>query len=291
MKSALGLPAPAKLNLFLHVIGRLPDGRHALESVFTLVDWADEIDLWDLPMAPRGKVLREGDLLSPPEEDLAVRAAKLLITKYNPGGAVRIRVKKHIPAGAGLGGGSSDAATVLVGLNRLWKLNLSRACLMDLGASLGADVPFFIHGRTAFAEGFGEKLTPFDLPPSRYIIAWPGESVSTKKIFGSPNLTRNSPSHKIAFFSDLVRSSWPALPGHNDLEHVAESLCLAISEAKSNLTSLGLSPRMTGSGSAVFAVLPGDSDVDFSAKSFPGRWRVRVTRSLAEHPLLDWLPD
>lgn len=291
MKSALGLPAPAKLNLFLHVVGRLPDGRHALESIFTLIDWSDIIDLWDLSEASAGTVVRDGDLLCEAEADLAVRAARLLINRHHPKGAVRIRVTKNIPAGAGMGGGSSDAATVLIGLNRLWQLGLSRQELAELGAELGADVPFFIFGRTAWAEGFGEKLAAFTVPDACYAVVWPGEGVSTGKIFGSDNLTRNTPSHKIVFFSDLVRTSWPALPGHNDLEPVAEALCGAVTAAKAKLASLGLHPRMTGSGSAVFAVLPEGSDVGFHAELFPDQWRVRTVRSLAEHPLSDWVTD
>lgn len=291
MKSALGLPAPAKLNVFLHVTGRLPDGRHALESVFTLIDWSDEIDLWDLSGTAPGRVERTGDLLCDAEKDLAVRAARLLMAERKPRGGVRIRVKKRIPAGAGMGGGSSDAATVLMGLNRLWNLGLTRGELMKLGERLGADVPFFIFGRTAFAEGFGEKLRQFDLPASRYLVAWPAAHVPTGEIFAAPNLTRDTPSHTIAFFSDLVRKIWPALPGRNDLEPVAEAFSEAVRHAKTMFASAGLDPRMTGSGSAVFAVLPERSDVDALAASFPEDWAVRGVSGMAKHPLSDWLTD
>lgn len=291
MKCALGLPAPAKLNVFLHVTGRLPDGRHALESVFTLIDWADEVDLWDLPEAPAGTVERTGDLLCEAEGDLAVRAAKLLMRTHKPEGAVRIRVKKHIPAGAGMGGGSSDAATVLIGLNRLWNLGLTRTELMKLGEALGADVPFFIFGRTAFAEGFGEKLRAFELPLARYLVAWPAACVPTREIFAAPNLTRDTPSHTIAFFSDLVRKTWPELPGHNDLEPVAEAFSEAVRTAKTIIASAGLDPRMTGSGSAVFAVLPDGSDVGVRSAPFPENWAVRSVSGIPVHPLSDWLTD
>lgn len=158
----LGLPAPAKLNLFLHVVGRRPDGKHLLESVFTLIDLHDTIDLFRLE---EPVVERTGDVIGNVEKDLCVRAARLLMETFDVRSGVRIHVEKRIPAGAGMGGGSSDAATVLIGLNRLFGLGLSRSALMELGERLGADVPFFIFGRTGFVEGIGEIITPLEIPP------------------------------------------------------------------------------------------------------------------------------
>lgn len=283
-EACLGLPAPAKLNLFLHVTGRRPDGKHLLQSIFTLIDLADTVDL---TLLPSGDVEREGDLTGPAEEDLCVRAARLLKERFRVEAGVRIRLEKRIPVGAGLGGGSSDAATVLIGLNRLWNLRLTRSELMALGVELGADVPFFLFGRNAFAEGIGEKLLPVELPDARYRLVWPGRGVSTGKIFSAPDLTRSTETRKIAVFSDSIRNRWPALPGHNDLEPVAARIEPAVHKALRMLSESGFEPRMTGSGSTVFAVEP--EGAPKRSLNLPEGWLEFRVRSLPVHPLASWL--
>lgn len=285
-EACLGLPAPAKLNLFLHVTGRRPDGKHLLQSIFTLIDLADTVDL---TLLPSGDVEREGDLTGPAEEDLCVRAARLLKERFRVGAGVRIRLEKRIPVGAGLGGGSSDAATVLIGLNRLWNLRLTRSELMALGVELGADVPFFLFGRNAFAEGIGEKLLPVELPDARYRLVWPGRGVSTGKIFSAPDLTRSTETRKIAVFSDSIRNRWPALPGHNDLEPVAARIETAVQKALRMLSESGFEPRMTGSGSTVFAVEP--EGAPKRSLNLPEGWLEFRVRSLPVHPLASWLTE
>ncbi len=285
-EACLGLPAPAKLNLFLHVTGRRPDGKHLLQSIFTLIDLADTVDL---TLLPSGDVEREGDLTGPAEEDLCVRAARLLKERFRVGAGIRIRLEKRIPVGAGLGGGSSDAATVLIGLNRLWNLRLTRSELMALGVELGADVPFFLFGRNAFAEGIGEKLLPVELPDARYRLVWPGRGVSTGKIFSAPDLTRSTETRTIAVFSDSIRNRWPALPGHNDLEPVAARIEPAVHKALRMLSESGFEPRMTGSGSTVFAVEP--EGAPERSLNLPEGWLEFRVRSLPVHPLASWLTE
>ena len=251
----IGLPAPAKLNLFLHVIGRRTDGKHLLEA----------------------------------EKDLCVRAAAALRDAAGkPLAGAEIHVKKRIPAGAGMGGGSSDAATTLIALNQLWGLDLPREELALIGETLGADIPFFIRGKNAFVEGIGEIITPMDVPPAEYAVLWPGRGVSTAKIFSSPSLTRDSESLKIAIFSDLLRNRWPELPGHNDLQKTAVGLEPAILQALDALAPFG-EARMTGSGSAVFALnRTGSAEPASLMERIPVDWRFFSVRSLPEHPLCAW---
>lgn len=291
-RSAYGLPAPAKLNLFLHVVGRRSDGKHLLQSVFTLVDLSDTIDI-----AARSddRIIRSGDVLCEPDKDLCVRAAEALKQAAQTAGKAAvgsfgadITVKKRIPAGAGMGGGSSDAATTLIALNRLWGLNFPRKELAAIGERVGADVPFFICGRTGFVEGIGERFTPFEVPTADYEILWPGVAVSTAKIFAAPSLTRNHQTDTITIFSDRFRSCWPALPGCNDLEPVARRIEPAVGAALELLSSAGFTPRMTGSGSAVFAVRP-IGRPPLNEKLLPTGWRHFSVRSLAEHPLAAWI--
>jgi 4-diphosphocytidyl-2-C-methyl-D-erythritol kinase len=256
---SLSLSAPAKINLFLHVTGRRPDGYHLLESVFSLIDWSDQIRL---EKRSDPEIVRHGDLLGDPAMDLAVRAAKALQAlpvweKQGRPGAM-IDVHKQIPAGAGLGGGSSDAATTLMGLNRLWGLGLSQQTLAQIGLSLGADVPFFLFGQTAFARGIGEDLIPFALPPRWVLIAVPKSPVSTTIIFQDPELTRHSKPLKIADFAQAASDPiWRA--GHNDLEPVTRRHFQDVDQVLKWLTatavSEGIAPdavRMSGSGGAVF---------------------------------------
>ena len=282
----IGLPAPAKLNLFLHVIGRRADGKHLLESIFILIDLADELDF---TLRDDGAIVRTGDLECEAEKDLCVRAAAALQEAAGkPPAGAEIHVKKRIPAGAGMGGGSSDAATTLSALNRLWGLDLPREELTRIGEALGADIPFFIRGENAFVEGIGEIITPMDVPPAEYAVLWPGRGVSTAKIFSSPSLTRDSESLKIAIFSDLLRNRWPELPGHNDLQKTAVGLEPAILQALDALAPFG-EARMTGSGSAVFALnRTGSAESASLRERIPVDWRFFSVRSLPEHPLCAW---
>lgn len=284
-KALLGLPAPAKLNLFLHVIGRRADGKHLLQSVFILIDRADTVDLTVLP---DNCIERTGDVIGTAENDLCVRAACLLKETYGITTGVRIHLTKRIPSGAGMGGGSSDAATTLIGLNRLFSLNLTRETLMTLGEKLGADVPFFIWGRSGFVEGIGEQIRPVDVPPATYAVIWPGVGISTAEIFASPNLTRDSESMTIAVFSGSVRDAWPRLFGRNDLQPVAEALEPRVTKALELLAQC-TSPRMTGSGSAVFGIIPQNVQTAAALPALPSEWIGFTVNSLAEHPLCAWL--
>ena len=285
----LGLPAPAKLNLFLHVVGRRPDGKHLLESVFVFIDRSDTVDL---ELIDSDEIIRTGDVVGEVEGDLCVRAARLLKEKFGIKRGVKIGLRKTIPSGAGMGGGSSDAATTLIGLNRLFDLQLSRQELIDLGVTLGADVPFFLYGRNAFVEGIGEFFKPVEIPPSKIAVIWPGKSVSTAKIFSDSALTRDTESSKIQDFQDSAKHLWPKLFGHNDLQPVAVSQENSIAQALTWLAPY-CEPRMTGSGSAVFGILPPSerSVSNMLFKGMPAEWIGFITESLPGHPLARWLDD
>lgn len=270
--------APAKLNLFLHVTGRRPDGMHLLESVFILVDLADTLTFEVLPTKD---IERTGDMVGDVDKDLCVRAARLLQETYGVVQGIRIDVVKRIPSGAGLGGGSSDCATTLMALNRLWKLNLSKEKLMELGNSLGADVPFFIFGQSAFARGTGEVLQPIDIPQGFWAMIMPPTPTSTHLIFTDPVLTRNTKSLTIANLSDQIRLRWPELPGVNDLEPVAVRVNTQIAEA---LNALGDKARMTGSGSAVFVRASSADDALAKLQATPAGMRGYVLKTLLKHP-------
>src|SRR5574344_1105965 len=200
MHTLYDVPAPAKLNLFLHITGRRADGYHLLQTVFRLLDWGDRIGL---RLRSDGQILRIGDSVAgvAPEQDLAVRAARVLQQATDCGQGAEIRVDKHVPAGGGFGGGSSDAATVLVVLNRLWGTGLEEDALATLALGLGADVPVFVRGRNAWAEGVGEQLTPVSLPPAWYLVVEPGVHVPTTALFQSPQLTRDTPMAIIGNFA------------------------------------------------------------------------------------------
>ena len=275
---SLTLPAPAKLNLFLHVTGRRPDGYHRLESLFVALDYGDTVTL-----AGRddGVIRRTSDLPGvEPEADLVVRAARALQRATGSGYGVDISVDKRIPAGGGLGGGSSDAATVLQGLNRLWQLGLSREALMAVGLTLGADVPFFVFGQPALAKGVGEELTAVTLPPLWVAVIAPAVNVPTATIFAAPELTRDTPSGKMCLFSEGH--------GRNDLQSVAIARFPEIAEALRFLEKRTSTARMTGSGGCVFATfafeaeataaLEGLSDALPAARGF-------VARTISRHPL------
>ena len=273
-------PAPAKLNLFLHVVGRRSDGYHLLQSVFRLIDLGDA-----LRFAPRtdGRIARAAPLAGVPEErDLCLRAARLLQEASGASLGVEITLDKRLPMGGGLGGGSSDAATVLLALNRLWRLEWPRERLQALGLELGADVPFFIHGRNAFVEGVGERLQALNLPPAWYLVVAPPASVPTAEIFAAPDLTRDTKAIKMADFS----AGWGAggLFGRNDLEAVVCERYPAVARALAWLRQHA-EARMTGSGACVFAPFAAEQDARAVLARMPEGMTGWVAQGLDEHPL------
>ncbi len=270
-------PAPAKLNLFLHVVGRRADGYHLLQSVLRFIDYADTVYLC---LRDDGRVVRVEDLPGVPEEhDLALRAARLLQGVAPPGSGVGIRVEKRLPMGGGLGGGSSDAATVLLALNRLWGLDLPRHRLQQLALSLGADVPVFVFGRTAFAEGVGEMLSPVDVPPAWYVVLSPRVQVPTAGIFAAPELTRDTPAIKIARFS--------AGTGHNDLQAAVVKRYPEVGRYLEWLGQFG-EARMTGSGACVFAAFDDEAAARAVLRDLPEGMQGFVARGLDRHPLYEY---
>ncbi len=280
MRRALqNLIAPAKLNLFLHIVGRRPDGYHELESVFVLIDLADTLSIERLE-TPTFE--RTGDLTGPVESDLTVRAAKLLAQKTQCSLGAKIHVTKRIPVGAGLGGGSSDAATTLMALNSLWNLNLSRKALAEIGLQLGADIPFFLFGKNAFASGIGEKLTEIHVPESYVAIVMPEVGTSTKAIYTAADLKRDCATVSPAIVQKAFDASWPNLFGTNVMQTVAVRINSQIKEA---LTLLGPEARMTGSGSAVFRILPDFEDKKTLFRGLPTSFRGYIAKILVSHPL------
>lgn len=268
----LWLPAPAKLNLFLHVTGRRGDGYHCLQTVFQLLDWGDRIGL---EVTADGAIERHGGCAQvPAAQDLAVRAAHALRQEAGVGQGARIHIDKQIPAGAGLGGGSSDAATVLLGLDQLWGTGLGIDRLARLGATLGADVPVFVRGASAFAEGVGEVLTPVLLPERDFVVVWPAVGVSTAAIFQAPELTRNTPASTI---SALLESAQD-----NDLQPVAVARHPEIAQALAYLSAHGPA-RMSGSGSAVF--VPVADAATARAIAAGSRWPAWAVRGVNRSPL------
>ena len=284
IKKLTNLPAPAKMNLFLHVVGRRPDGMHLLESLFILIDLADTLDI---EVIESGEIVRTGDVVGDPEKDLCVRAARSLRAASGCRLGARIHVVKRIPSGAGLGGGSSDCATTLLALNRLWGLGWGRQELMDIGQSLGADVPFFIFGQNAFAAGTGNELTAFDAPPGHWAVAMPEKPTSTALIFSDKGLTRDTKSLTMSHLSDRMRTQWPFF-GHNDLQPVAARINPQIQTA---LDFFGPEARMTGSGSAVFVPAASPEDARSKLIGLPTGMHGYATATLREHPLRGFLSD
>ena len=280
MSVLLACPAPAKLNLFLHVTGRRPDGYHSLQTAFRMLDWGDTLSF---SLREDGRVLRNSELDGvPAEADLVVRAARLLQAETGTRLGVDIQVEKRLPMGGGLGGGSSDAATTLIALNRLWSLGLSRARLQELGLTLGADVPFFVFGRSAFAEGVGEMLLPLALPAACYVVVSPQVMVPTAAIFAAEELTRNTPPIKIAdFAASLTR---------NDLEPVARARFPAVGAVIDWLGFYGPA-RMTGSGACVFAEVANAEAAREVVAACPPMWRAWWARGLDVHPLHGWVGE
>ena len=267
-------PAPGKLNLFLHVVGRRSDGYHLLQTAFQFIDLCDELRFW---ARPPGVIERLSDLAGvPAEADLCVRAARLLEARSGPAPGVAIEVLKRLPMQAGVGGGSSDAATVLVALNELWGLRLPDEELAGLGLSLGADVPVFVHGRAAWAEGVGEQLTPLEPPEPVYLLVRPDATVSTAEVFKAPELTRDSPAITIRSF--LLTG------GRNDCEPVVRRRFPAVAEALDWLE--GYAPaRLTGTGSCVYAAMRDEAQARTALADLPRRWTGYVVRGLNRSPL------
>ena len=278
----LELHSPAKLNLFLHIIGRRSDGYHLLQSVFQLIDWCDIVTL---KLIPQNEVRRIDPIPGlVPEQDLVVRAANLLKDFCRIQTGVEIGLQKNIPMGAGLGGGSSDAATTLIGLNALWDLKLDKQTLRSLGLKLGADVPFFIFGKNAFVEGIGEQIQEVSLETQDFLVIFPNQGIATASIFQDPKLTRD---HAPITIDGFLAS--PQLKQSNDCQAVAVRICPEVKQALDWISQAvpGSEPRMSGSGSSVFAVL--DSKTD-SAKlqnllqTLPKGWVGRIVRGLNKNP-------
>lgn len=271
-------PAPGKLNLLLHVLGRRNDGMHELQTVFRLIDHGDLVGV----RTRADRDIRFSGAFG--EENLCLRAARLLQSETGVLQGAEIVLNKRLPVGGGLGGGSSDAATTLLVLNRLWRCGLGREQLMALGLKLGADVPAFLFGRNALGEGVGDRLRALELEPAWYLVLVPQVSVSTKEIFTDPSLTRDSKPLKIP----------PFLSGHgrNDLEASAVRRYPEIAEHLAWLRERsrreGFPPRMTGSGSCVFAEFARREDADALIKELPTAMRGFVARGLEHHPLHDW---
>ena len=284
LKVIYDVPAPAKLNLFLHITGRRLDGYHLIQSVFMLIDWCDTLHF---ELRADGKITRHDvgpENAQPlPVDDLTLRAARALQKASGTLLGVDITLEKRIPARAGMGGGSSDAASCLLALQRLWGVRLAHPDLMTLALSLGADVPFFLHGSNAWVEGMGERMTPIDLPAADFLVLKPEAGLSTQDIFASPALKRDTETATIAGFAASIDGPVFGF-GRNDLQPVALGLCPQLGQSLEWLAARGLQGRMTGSGSAVFAHVQHDAVIPDA----PGCWKVRKCRNLRAHPLAGW---
>ncbi|MDO9159804.1 MAG: 4-(cytidine 5'-diphospho)-2-C-methyl-D-erythritol kinase [Burkholderiaceae bacterium] len=287
MNTLLDVPAPAKINLFLHVTGQRPDGLHDLQTVFVLLDLSDSLDFESrtTPAITREDVTSSLTDAPLPTNDLCVKAARLLQQATGYTGGAHIRLTKRIPSQAGLGGGSSDAASCLIALNRLWETDLDRSALLQLAAQLGADVPFFVHGETAWAQGTGNHLQSIRLPSRCYLVVKPAVGLSTQMIFQHPNLKRDTQPATMIGFADHCKSHAEHLFGTNDLQPVASLLCPDIQQSLTRLEYAGLQGRMTGSGSAVFAPI----NASDALPSWPSDWFQCICHSLVEHPLKNWM--
>ncbi len=281
-------PAPAKLNLFLHVNGRRADGYHLLQTVFQLLDHGDSLDF---DLRGDGRIRRTTEVPGVPEEqDLIVRALRLLAAEFarrhgRPAPGIDVAVTKRLPMGGGLGGGSSDAATALIAANHLWQAGLDRGELMALGLPLGADIPFFIFGQNAFAEGVGERLQPVATPDCWYVVIEPGVAVPTAAIFCSEDLTRDTKPVRITDFSrHLAIENDRKGFGKNDLQAVATRLFPPVAEALEWLGSYG-DARMTGSGACVFGAFSSEREADAVLAKAPSKWGAWKARSLQRHPM------
>jgi 4-diphosphocytidyl-2-C-methyl-D-erythritol kinase len=288
MRALHQCPAPAKLNLFLHVVGRRPDGYHLLQSVFQLIDRSDTLhfDLRD-----DDRIVRTTEVPGVAEEqDLIVRALRALQADYArrhgrlpPG--ISVAIEKRLPMGGGLGGGSSDAATALMAANHLWQAGLTDAELIALGLPLGADIPFFLFGETAFAEGVGEALQAVPGPDCWYVVIEPGVAIPTVAIFTAPDLTRDTKAITISDFSRRhVESNGLISFGKNDLQDVAARVFPPVAEAIEWLGGYGAA-RMTGSGSCVFCAFSTEQEAERVLTQVPDRWRAWKAKALQRHPM------
>ncbi|RKP49216.1 4-(cytidine 5'-diphospho)-2-C-methyl-D-erythritol kinase [Trinickia fusca] len=277
-------PAPAKLNLFLHITGRRSDGYHMLQSVFQLLDWGDTLHF---ALREDGQIRRKTDVPGVAEQsDLVVRAASLLKAHTGTKCGVDIEIDKRLPMGAGLGGGSSDAATTLLALNRLWKLGLPRETLQALGLQLGADVPFFIFGKNAFAQGVGEALEAVQLPPRCFLVVTPEAHVPTVEIFSDKLLTRDSKPVTITDFlaQQSCDARWPESFGRNDMQPVVVGKYAEVAQVLKWFENIAPA-RMTGSGSSVFAAFSTIGEAEAAQAKLPAGWKSAVAPSLDTHPL------
>jgi 4-diphosphocytidyl-2-C-methyl-D-erythritol kinase len=269
-------PAPGKLNLFLHIVGRRSDGYHLLQTAFQFIDLCDELSFWQ---RADGVIERVGEVAGVPAgADLALRAARVLAAQHRVRAGVGIELRKRLPVQGGVGGGSSDAATVLVALNRLWRLDLSVEALAAFGLGLGADVPVFVRGHAAWAEGIGEQLTPADFPAPTYVLVQPDVTVPTAELFQATELTRDSP---VTTMTGFLTTG-----GRNDFEPVVRRRYPAVAEALDWLGRVAPA-RLTGTGSCVYAAMPDERTARETLARLPVRWRGYVVRGLNRSPLLE----
>jgi 4-diphosphocytidyl-2-C-methyl-D-erythritol kinase len=293
LRALYDVAAPAKLNFFLHVIGRRTDGYHLLQSLFVLIDWCDTLHF---ERRDDGRLARHDLGAALPEDDLCLRAARALQQLSGTPFGADISIDKQLPSGAGMGGGSSDAASTLLALNRLWGLNWPRTRLAEIALNLGADVPFFVGGYNAFVEGIGERLTPVQVPTQWLAVVKPPQSIETRAIFGSALLVRNTEAVILEGFLADTRASGVFDNvfeyGRNDLQPPAEAVCPEVAQAASVLNERFGNSRMSGSGSAVFAragML--EQPVAQVPENLPSGWVARMCRSLQQHPLVGWAAD
>lgn len=297
-------PAPAKLNLFLHIIGRRPDGYHELQTAYQLLEFGDELRF---EVNDTGVITLQRNYAWVPEtQDLVCRAANLLKATTGVAAGAHISIDKRIPAGGGLGGGSSDAATTLVALNRLWNTGLTTDALAALGLQLGADVPVFVHGRSAFAEGIGEKLTPVTLADHWYLVIFPGRAISTAEVFNLPDLPRQTPAVRIRDFltgtgrrqapggavvrSDLRIRDFLAGAGHNDCEAAVFRAWPEVA-AVAKWLERWAEPRMSGTGSCIFGRFFGEESARAVLAQLPSAWQGFVSRGVNVSPLYQRLDN
>jgi 4-diphosphocytidyl-2-C-methyl-D-erythritol kinase len=283
MTETLVLDAPAKLNLFLRITGRRPDGYHTLQTVFQLLDWGDEVTLTGLA----GETIRRGRAIEgvPEAQDLSLRAARALQglarQQGRPFAGAELSIRKRIPQGSGLGGASTNAASVLLGLNALWESGFTRQQLADLGLTLGADVPVFVGGRSAWAEGVGERLTPLTLGARWYVLVFPGVGAATAELFADPALERNAPALSPDASGDLCAQGNAFLP----------VLCRrepAVADAVARLSEYGV-PRLSGSGSTLYLEAADEHDANRLTTALKKHYNVRAARGLDESPVLSAL--
>ena len=299
LRALYDVPAPGKLNLFLHVVGRRADGYHLIDSLMLPIDWCDSLHF---ELRSDARLARHDLGAALPADDLCLRAARALQQAAATPLGADISIEKRLPSGAGLGGGSSDAASTLLALNRLWGLDWPLARLLPIGLALGADLPFFLAGRPARVGGIGEQLSPVALRPAWFAVAKPAAGLETARVFGSPQVAAAVEAARIAGFSEAERRPTDGVAGHresepeledgfgrNDLQAAAEALCPEVSRALAGLHAAFGNGRMTGSGSAVFARAGNGAAPSAAMPSdWPAGWSSRMCRSLERHPLASW---